>query len=203
MIALYAWGTPNGKKIPIMLEEVSLPYELVRVDISKGEQKTPQYLSMNPNGKIPVLVHEDAPGGKVTVFESGAILMYLAELTGKLMPKDVAGRYRVIEWLMFQMSAVGPMMGQLGGFLRAEEKVPPAIAKFDGEVKRIFGVLETQLSQCDYLASDYSIADIATYTWVSAYGTLKLSLDEFPHVKAWLDRVGSRPAVVKGLAVFG
>ncbi len=197
MIDLYAWGTPNGKKIPIFLEEAGVPYTLHKVDIGKGEQHTPEYLAKNPNGKIPALVDGDVP---VTVFESGAILVYLAEKFDKFIPKDPQGRASAMAWLMFQMSAIGPMMGQLGFF--RQQKNEPAIERFHTEVKRLLGVLETQLGKHEYLAGEYSIADMATYPWVAAHGYLRLDMAPYPHVTAWLERVGARPAVKKALALW-
>lgn len=197
MLDLYAWGTPNGKKIPIMLEELGLAYTLHKVDISKGQQQEAAFLALNPNGKIPALVDSDGP---VTVFESGAILIHLAEKTGRFLPKEPQARAEVIEWLMFQMSAVGPMSGQLGFFKRANSA--EGIARFEPEVKRIYGVLNGQLGKHEYLAGDYSIADMATFPWILAHTFLGLELTELPHLKAWLVRVAARPAVKKALAVF-
>ncbi len=202
MIDLYAWGTPNGKKIPIFLEEAGVPYVLHKVDIGKEEQRSPEFLAKNPNGKIPVLVDSDGP---VTIFESGAILVYLAEKFEKFIPKSPQGRAAAMAWLMFQMSAVGPLMGQLGYFRRhkgdpAEAKL--GVARFDGEVRRVFGVLDGQLAKNDYLAGEYSIADMATYPWIAGYGFFNYDVAEWPHLKAWLERVGARPAVKKALAAF-
>jgi GSH-dependent disulfide-bond oxidoreductase len=198
MIELYAAGTPNGKKVPIFLEEASIPYTLHKIDLGKDEQHSPDFLAKNPNGKIPALVDTD---GSITTFESGAILIYLADKHGQFLPKDGQARADVLAWLMFQMSAIGPMMGQLGFFKR--NKLEAGIPRFDTEVKRIFGVLEGQLAKHEYLAGEYSIADIASYPWVSAFGFVGVDIAPYPHVKAWLDRVGARPAVQKGMAVFG
>ncbi|CAN5293455.1 glutathione S-transferase N-terminal domain-containing protein [soil metagenome] len=200
MIELYTWGTPNGKKVPIFLEEAEVPYDLHRVDISKGEQHAPEYLAKNPNGRIPALVDGDAG---VTIFESGAILLYLADKYGKLIPKDAQGRASALAWLMFQMSAIGPMMGQVGYFDREKKRNAGAIERFTVEVKRIFGVLETHLAKTEYLAGEYSIADIASYPWVSAYDFLKLDITPYPHVKAWIDKIAARPAVKKALDRVG
>jgi GST-like protein len=201
MLKLYVWKTPNGYKVPILLEELGLEYELHPINIGKGEQKTPEYLAMNPNGKIPTLVDEDAENGALTIFESGAILEYLAEKHGKLLPKDVHGKYAVMEWVMFQMGGVGPMFGQLSHFAKhAPEKVPYAITRYTDEAKRLLGVLEMQLGKGDYLAGEYSIADITTWTWVRAGKSLEvISFDEFPNVNRWLDAVGERAAVKTAL----
>ena len=201
MITLYTWKTPNGYKVPILLEELGLAYELIPVDLIKGEQKTPEYLALNPNNKIPALVDEDAEGGALTIFESGAILEYLAEKIGKFMPKDVRGKYLVLEWLMFQMAGVGPMAGQLSYFMKyASEKVPFAITRYTDETKRLFGVMDKRLGEVDYLAGEYSIADIATWPWVRAaknFDTLPLS--DYPNLSKWFDSIDSRPAVKKAI----
>jgi GST-like protein len=197
MIQLYAAGTPNGKKVPIFLEELGIPYELHKLDLGKGDQLKPEYLAINPNGKIPALVD---PEGPVTVFESGAILIYLAEKHGKLLPAAGQPRADVLEWLMFQMSAVGPMMGQLGWARRAN--VPAGIERYEGEVKRLYGVLDGALAKRPYLAGEYSIADIATYPWAVAHQFMKLDVTPWANVRAWLDRVGERPAVKKAMALF-
>ncbi len=197
MIQLHAWGTPNGKKIPVALEEMGIPYTLHKVDIGKGEQKLPAFLAINPNGKIPAII-DDETG--VRVFESGAILVYLAEKSGKLLPKEGQARAEVLAWLMFQMAGVGPMMGQLGFFKRANNEA--AIERFRVEVERLFGVMEGQLSKHQYLAGEYSIADIATFTWASNHAFVGLDVEPFPNVRAWLARVAERPAVKKGLAAF-
>src|SRR5258708_21894640 len=168
MIDLYTWGTPNGRKVSIMLEETGLPYRVHKVDISKNEQFKPEFLALNPNSKIPAIVDQEGPGGKpLPLFESGAILIYLAEKTGKLLPTDPAARYTVLQWLMFQMGGVGPMFGQVHHFLRAApEPVPYAIERYGKETRRLYGVLDVQLGKAAYLAGEYSIADIATYPWV-------------------------------------
>ncbi|NOU32289.1 MAG: glutathione S-transferase family protein [Polyangiaceae bacterium] len=197
MIQLHAWGTPNGKKIPVALEEMGLRYTLHKVDIGKGQQKEPAFLALNPNGKIPAIVDDDTG---IKVFESGAILVYLAEKTGKLLPREGQARADVLAWVMFQMAGVGPMMGQLGFFKRANNEA--AIERFRIEVERLFGVMEGQLGKQDYLAGEYSIADIATFTWASNHAFVGLDVTPFPKVQAWLARVAERPAVKKGLAAF-
>lgn len=197
MIQLHAWGTPNGMKIPVALEEMGLRYTLHKVDIGKGQQKEPAFLALNPNGKIPAIVDDDTG---IKVFESGAILIYLAEKTGKLLPREGQARADVLAWVMFQMAGVGPMMGQLGFFKRANNEA--AIERFRIEVERLFGVMEGQLGKHDYLAGEYSIADIATFTWASNHAFVGLDVTPFPKVQAWLARVAERPAVKKGLAAF-
>ena len=200
MIELFTAATPNGWKISIALEEMALPYTWRRIDLSKNEQKEEWYLKLNPNGRIPTIVDHD--NDDFAVFESGAILIYLAEKTGKLLPKDVKGRSTVIQWLMFQMAGIGPMMGQANVFYRyAPEKIPYAIDRYHREVLRLFGVLERRLASNEYLAGDYSIADIATWSWVRGYEWSGVTLDGLPNIKRWLDLVSARPAVQRGRAV--
>ena len=202
MIHLYTWGTPNGKKVSIMLEEIGMPYEVHPINIGQGDQFKPEYLAMNPNNKIPSIIDTDGPGGKpYTVFESGAILMYLAEKSGKLLPADMRQRYMVIQWLMFQMGGVGPMFGQANYFFRLEEKVPYAIERYHNESLRLYGVLEKELDQKVYLAGEYSIADIATYTWVWRHEVHHVKLEDFPNVKRWFDAISQRPAVQRGMEI--
>jgi GST-like protein len=202
MIQLYTWGTPNGKKVSIFLEELGLPYEVHPINLSKGEQMTPEYLAINPNNKIPAIIDSDGPGGQpLKLFESGAILMYLAEKTGKFWPQDKRKRYEVIQWLMFQMGGVGPMFGQANYFFRLSEKVPYAIERFHKEALRLYGVLERELAQREYLGGEYSIADIATYPWVGRHEMHQVNLEQFPNVKRWFDAVSTRPAVQRGMAV--
>jgi len=202
MIQLYTWGTPNGKKVSIMLEEISIPYEVHAINIGQGDQFKPEYLAINPNNKIPSIIDPDGPGGKAfTLFESGAILMYLAEKSGKLWPADLRQRYSVIQWLMFQMGGVGPMFGQANYFYRLEEKVPFAIERFHKEALRLYGVLEKALGERPYLAGEYSIADIATYPWVWRHEMHHVKLEEFPHVKRWYDAISDRPAVQRGMEI--
>ncbi|HKX49888.1 MAG TPA: glutathione S-transferase N-terminal domain-containing protein [Candidatus Binatia bacterium] len=202
MIQLYTWATPNGKKVSVMLEEVELPYEVHPINIAKGDQLKPEYLAINPNNKIPAIIDTDGPGGKpLKLFESGAILMYLAEKTGKFLPQEMAKRYEVIQWLMFQMGGVGPMFGQANYFYRLEEKVPFAIERYYKEAIRLYNVLEETLGQRDYLAGDYSIADIATYPWVGRHDGHNVKLEEFPNVKRWFETISQRPAVKRGMAV--
>jgi glutathione S-transferase/GST-like protein len=193
-MTLYTAATPNGWKISIALEELGIPYDVRVIDFATNEQKSDWYVTINPNGRIPALVD-----GDFSLFESGAILIYLAEKTGKLLPTDPEGRSRVIQWLMFQMSAVGPMMGQANVFLRYfPEKIQAAIDRYQREVTRLFGVLDKQLATHEYIAGEYSIADIALWPWVSGYEWSGVSVEEFPHLQRWLALVGSRPAVQAG-----
>jgi GST-like protein len=202
MIQLYTWGTPNGKKVSIMLEEIGLPYEVHAINIGQGDQMKPEYLAINPNNKIPAIIDTDGPGGKpFKLFESGAILMYLAEKTGKLWPADMRQRYTVIQWLMFQMGGVGPMFGQANYFYRLEEKVAYAIERFRKEALRLYNVLNKELGQREYVAGEYSIADIATYPWVWRHDIHQVKLEDFPNVKRWYDAISARPAVQRGMDI--
>ena len=203
MIDLYTWATPNGRKISVMLEEVGLPYTVFPIDIGKGEQFQPHFLAISPNNRIPAIVDHDGPDGKpISVFESGAILIYLAEKTGQLMPADPRGRYRVLEWLMWQMGGIGPMLGQNHHFRRfAPVEVPYAIERYTKEAQRLYGVLERQLAHGDFVAGDYSIADIAIYPWTASHAKQGVDLNELPRVAAWRERMGARPAVAKGMAI--
>ncbi|MEJ6789233.1 glutathione S-transferase N-terminal domain-containing protein [Brevundimonas sp. BR2-1] len=209
-LQLYSLNTPNGVKVSIMLEEIGLPYEAHLVDIGENESWTPEYLSLNPNGKIPAIIDPDGPGGKpLALFESGAILIYLAEKTGKLLSADPATRYQTIQWVMFQMGAIGPMFGQVGFFHKFagreyEDKRP--LERYVAESKRLLGVLETRLEGRDWIMDDYSIADIATLGWVrnliGFYGARELvGFDELTNVPAWLERGLGRPAVERGLNI--
>lgn len=202
MIDLYTFTTPNGRKVSIALEELGLPYNTRVVNITQGEQFKPEFLAINPNNKIPAIVDHDAPGSP-QVFESGAILFYLAEKTGRLLPSDAAGRAEVMQWLMFQMASVGPMFGQLNYFLRtAPQKVPLAIERYHNEAARLVGVLDRHLSGRDYVAREYSIADIALYPWLA--GARQMIPELFSSasgVLQWLERVGQRPAVQRGMKV--
>jgi GSH-dependent disulfide-bond oxidoreductase len=198
MIDLYTAATPNGHKVSIAREELGLPYTLKVLDLSQGEQKTPAFLALNPNGRIPAIVDRDADD--FAVFESGACLIYLAEKTGQLMPTDVKGRSRVMQWLMFQMGSIGPMMGQANVFYRYfPEKIQPVIDRYQGETRRLFGVLDGQLKDHEYLAGDYSIADIANWAWVRTHRWSGVELDGLPHLKRWRDQLRARPAVQRGI----
>ena len=202
MIQLYTWGTPNGKKASIMLEEIGMPYEVHPINIGQGYQFKSEYLAINPNNKIPSIIDPDGPGGKpFTLFESGAILMYLAEKSGKLWPADLRQRYTVIQWLMFQMGGVGPMFGQANYFYRLEEKIPFAIERFHKEALRLYGVLEKALGKNEFLSGEYSIADIATYPWVWRHEVHHVRLEDFPSVKRWYDSISDRPAVKRGMEI--
>ena len=205
MIQLWTWPTPNGQKLHIALEELALPYELVAVDIGKGEQFAPEFLAITSgNHRIPAIVDTDAPGGSLALFESGAILIYLADKTGKLLPKDTAGRAVALQWLMFQMSSVGPMFGQHGHFASyAPEKIPYAIARYENESKRILGVLDKRLGEATWLAgAEYSIADIATFPWTRTAAGRGIDMSAFPNVMRWHAAIESRPAVRRGLDVL-
>ena len=198
MIDLYTAATPNGHKISIALEELGLPYLLQTLDLQKGEQKQPDFLKICPNGRIPAIVDRDADD--FAVFESGAILIYLAEKTGRLMPTDAKGRSQVLQWLMFQMGGIGPMMGQANVFYRYfPEKIQAAIDRYQGESTRLFRVLDGHLQHHEYLAGDYSIADIANWAWVRTYKWSGVQVDDMPHLKRWMDAIRARPAVLKGI----
>ena len=200
MIDLYTAATPNGRKVSIALEEMGLPYTVHALSLTKGEQKTPEFLAINPNGRIPAIVDRDE--GDLAVFESGAILIYLAEKTGKFLPREVRPRAQVLAWLMFQMGGVGPMMGQANVFFRyAEEKLPYAIGRYQRECRRLFEVMDRRLAEVPYLAGDYSIADMATWPWVRGYEWGGLSIDGLGNLQRWLREVGERPAVVRGFNV--
>jgi GST-like protein len=203
VIDLYTWSTPNGRKVSILLEECALPYKVHAINIGKGEQHTPAFLAINPNNRIPAIVDSEGPGGKpLPLFESGAILIYLAEKTGEFMPRDPRTRLICLQWLMFQMGGVGPMFGQAHHFLRAApEQVPYGIKRYTDEARRLYGVLEKRLGEAAYLADEYSIADIATYPWIARHEWHKVDLADFPAVKRWYAAIGARPAVAKGMAV--
>jgi GST-like protein len=203
MIDLYTWSTPNGRKVSIMLEEIALPYRAHAVNIGKGEQFKPEFVAINPNSKIPAIVDSEGPDGKpMSLMESGAILVYLAGKTGKLLPESVRGRYDALQWLMFQMGGVGPMFGQVHHFLRAaKQMVPYGIERYTTETRRLYGVLDAQLARREYLADEYSIADIATYPWVARYEWHKTRLEDYPNVLRWYDAISQRPAVQRGMRV--
>jgi GSH-dependent disulfide-bond oxidoreductase len=208
MIDLYTWTTPNGRKASIMLEEIGLPYTVRPINLGKNEQFNPAFQTISPNNKIPAIVDDDAPGGPLTVFESGAILIYLAEKTGQLLAKGGAERYKALEWLNWQMGGIGPMFGQLGFFaVRSNDKAPLAITRFTEEGRRLLAVLDRQLQTNAYLAGEnYTIADIAAYPWTLAGTTflgavLGPTIEAMPAVKRWLTAVGERDAVKRGMAV--
>lgn len=203
MIDLYTWTTPNGRKVSIMLEELGLPYRVHSIDIGKGDQFKPEYVAINPNSKIPAIVDPLGPeGSALRLMESGAILVYLAEKSGRLLPKSGGARYAALEWLMFQMGGVGPIFGQVHHFVRAaKEQVPYAIERYTKETRRLYGVLDARLGQVEYLAGDYSIADIATYPWVARHEWHRTDLNDFTNVKRWFDAIAARPAVQRGMKV--
>ncbi|MDX5445964.1 MAG: glutathione S-transferase N-terminal domain-containing protein [Zoogloeaceae bacterium] len=204
MITLYTWSTPNGRKISIALEELGLPYTVNAVNITRDEQFAPDFLAVSPNNKIPAIVDSEGPAGEpIALFESGAILIYLAEKAGKLLPADPRGRYDVLQWLMMQMGSVGPMLGQAHHFLRfAPEDLPYAKKRYIAETRRIYGVLDRRLAQHEWLAADmYSIADIATFPWIARHEWQQVALTDFPNVKRWYDAIAARPAVARGMAV--
>ncbi|MBH1987605.1 MAG: glutathione S-transferase N-terminal domain-containing protein [Burkholderiales bacterium] len=200
MIDLYTAATPNGHKASVALEELGLPYTVRALNLPANEQKEPWFLAINPNGRIPAIVDREA--GDFAIFESGAILIYLAEKTGRLMPSDAKGRSRVIQWLMFQMGGVGPMMGQANVFHRYfPEKIQPAIDRYQNESRRLFEVLNGQLAQHEWLAGDYSIADIANWCWVRTHRWSGVSVEGLPHLQRWLDAMKARPACQRGIEV--
>ena len=204
MIDLYYWPTPNGHKVTILLEELCLPYEVKSVNILKGEQFEPEFLAISPNNRQPAIVDHDGPDGRrLTLFESGAILLYLAEKAGRFWPEDPVERHTMIQWLMFQMANVGPMFGQCGHFKGyAPEPVPYAIERYTNETLRLYGVMDKRLGEVTYLAGDYSLADIATWPWVRVRWLHEIDLDRFPNVKRWYEAIEVRPAVQRGVAVL-
>jgi GST-like protein len=205
MIDVYSWATPNGHKVHIMLEECGLPYRVHGVNIGTGEQFTPEFLAISPNNKIPALVDPDGPDGRpISLFESGAILLYLAAKTGRLLPADVRGKYEVLQWLMFQMGGVGPMLGQTHHFrIYAPEKLPYAIDRYTNEAQRLYGVMDTRLARSKYLGGpDYSIADIAVFPWLRSWKNQGIDWNDYPHLKGWFDEIAARPAVKRGVEVL-
>ena len=203
MIDAYSWRTSNGRKLHIMLEELGLEYRVHPIDIRKGHQFEPDFLKISPNNKIPAIVDQDGPGGKpYAVFESGAILMYLAEKTGKLMPQDVERRYVVIQWLMFQMGGIGPMLGQANHFRGQAPDNEYGVRRYTNEAGRLYGVVNKRLENHEYLADEYSIADIACYPWLQGYEKQGQDLNDLPHVKRWFEAVTARPGVQRGLQVM-
>ena len=202
MIDAYIWPTGNGKKITIMLEECGLEYRAIPVNINKGDQFKPEFEALSPNNKMPAIVDHDVKGGPITMFESGAILEYLGEKTGKFLPSDTRGKYQVLQWVYWQVSGLGPMAGQAHHFLRyAPAKIEYPMHRFRTEVARLYTVMDKQLAKHDYIAGAYSIADIACWPWVFRYDWQGQDLNDFPHVKRWFEAVGARPAVKKGASV--
>lgn len=205
MIDLYTWLTPNGRKVSLMLEETGLPYRVLPVDIGEGEQHLPAYVAINPNGKIPAIVDHAGPGGRaITVFESGAILLYLAEKSGRLLPADAEEHWQAIQWLQFQVANLGPMLGQAQHFVHyASERVPYAEQRYVREAQRLYGVLDRRLTDARYLAGEqYTIADVATWPWIRAWKVQGVALSQYPNVTRWLEEINERPAVARERAVL-
>ena len=205
MIDLYTWPTPNGHKVHIMLEELELPYKVIPINIGDGDQFKPDFLKISPNNKMPAMVDPDGPdGAPISIFESAAILLYLAEKTGRFMPKDLRGRYSVMQWLMFQMGSVGPMLGQAHHFRGyAPEKLQYAIDRYTNEASRIYGVINKRLGESAWLAGDdYTIVDMATFPWLRSYERQGQVLEDFPNLKKWFEILEERPAVQRGVEVL-
>lgn len=201
MIDLFFWPTGNGKKISIMLEECGLEYRIIPINIGKGDQHSPEFLSISPNNKMPAIIDHDAEGGPLAIFESGAILQYLADKTGKFLPTETRARMNVLQWLFWQVGGIGPMCGQAHFFLHySSEKIPFAMERFQKEVARLYGVLDRQLEGKDYICGDCSIADIATWPWIYRYDWQGQELDDFPNVKRWFATMEARPGVQRGAA---
>jgi GSH-dependent disulfide-bond oxidoreductase len=205
MIELYSWPTPNGHKVHVMLEECALPYKAIAVDIGNGDQFRSDFLAISPNNKIPAIVDPDGPDGQpISLFESGAILLYLAAKTGRFLPQSTRGKYEVLQWLMFQMGSVGPMLGQAHHFrIYAPEKIPYAVDRYTNEAKRLYGVMNKRLAKSKYLGGpEYSIADIAVFPWLRSWKNQGIDWDDHPHLKGWFDEIGARPAVQRGVEVL-
>jgi GST-like protein len=205
MIEVFSWPTPNGHKVHVMLEECGLPYRVTAVNIGAGDQFKPEFLAISPNNKIPAIVDPDGPGGKpISLFESGAILLYLAAKTGKFLPAGDREKFEVLQWVMFQMGGVGPMLGQAHHFrLYAPEKIPYAIDRYSNEAKRLYGVIDRRLSQSRFLGgNDYSVADIATFPWLRSWQNQGITLSDYPHLEKWFNAIDARPAVQRGVKVL-
>ncbi len=204
MIDVYTWPTPNGYKVSIMLEETGLPHTVHPININRGDQFAPDFLKISPNNKMPAIIDRDGPdGAPYSIFESGAILLYLAEKTGRFLPSDTAGRFRVIQWLMFQMGGIGPMLGQAHHFRQyAPEQIPYAVNRYTREAGRLYGVLDRRLAEEEYLDGDYSIADMACFPWLRSYERQGQDLDDFPNLKRWFRAIEDRPAVGRGLKLL-
>jgi GSH-dependent disulfide-bond oxidoreductase len=205
MIEVYSWPTPNGHKVHVMLEECALPYKAIAVDIGKGDQFRSDFLAISPNNKIPAIVDPDGPDGQpISLFESGAILLYLAGKTGRFLPSSTRGKYEVLQWLMFQMGGVGPMLGQAHHFrIYAPEKLPYAVERYTNEAKRLYGVMNKRLAKSKYLGGpEYSIADIAVFPWLRSWKNQGIDWDDYPHLKGWFDEIAARPAVMRGVEVL-
>jgi GST-like protein len=205
MIDVYSWPTPNGHKVHIMLEETGLPYRAHAIDIGAGDQFKPEFLAISPNNKIPAIVDRDGPdGNRISMFESGAILVYLASKTGRFLPEDLREKWSVLQWLMFQMGSIGPMLGQAHHFnIYAPEKLEYAMRRYSREANRLYGVMDKRLGESEYIATnEYSIADIAIFPWLRSYKNQGVDMDEYPNVKRWFDGIAARPAVQRGVAVL-
>jgi GST-like protein len=205
MIEVYSWATPNGHKVHIMLEECGLPYRVEAVNIGEGDQFKPEFLAISPNNKIPAIIDPDGPEGQpISLFESGAILLYLAGKTGKFLPESIRGKYDVLQWLMFQMGGVGPMLGQAHHFrIYAQEKIEYAINRYTNEARRLYGVMNKQLGKRKYFAGDqYTIADIAIFPWLRSWRNQGIDWADYPHLKGWFDEISARPAVQRGVEVL-
>ena len=205
MIEVYSWATPNGHKVHIMLEECGLPYRVHAIDIGAGEQFAPEFLAISPNNKVPAIVDADGPDGQpISLFESGAILLYLAGKSGRFLPPSTRGKYDVLQWLMFQMGSVGPMLGQAHHFrIYAPEKIAYAIDRYTNETRRLYGVMNKRLANSKYLGGpDYSIADIAVFPWLRSWKNQGIDWADFPHLKGWFDEIAHRPAVMRGVEVL-
>ena len=205
MIDLYTWPTPNGHKVHIMLEELEIPYKVIPINIGEGDQFKPDFLKISPNNKMPAMVDPDGPdGAPISIFESAAILLYLAEKTGRFMPQDMRGRYNAMQWLMFQMGSVGPMLGQAHHFRGyAPRKIKYAIDRYTNEAGRIYGVINRRLGESAWLAGDdYSIVDMATFPWLRSYERQGQVLEDFPYLKKWFETIEARPAVQRGVEVL-
>ncbi len=205
MIEVYSWATPNGHKVHVMLEECGLPYRAIPIDIGTGAQFAPEFLAISPNNKIPAIVDPDGPDGQpISMFESGAILLYLASKTGRFLPEDTRGRFQTLEWLMFQMGSIGPMLGQTHHFrIYAPEKIGYAIERYSNEARRLYGVMDRRLAKSRYIAGPaYGIADIAIFPWLRSWKNQGIDWSEFPHLKGWFDEIAARPAVQRGVEVL-
>jgi GSH-dependent disulfide-bond oxidoreductase len=205
MIEVYSWATPNGHKVHIMLEECGLPYKAIAVDIGSGAQFESKFLAISPNNKIPAIVDPEGPGGQpISLFESGAILLYLAAKTGRFLPESTRGKYEVLQWLMFQMGGVGPMLGQAHHFrIYAPQKIEYAVDRYSNEARRLYGVMDRRLARSKYLGGpEYSIADIATFPWLRSWKNQGIDWNDYPHLKGWFDEIAKRPAVMRGVEVL-
>ena len=205
MIEVYTWPTPNGHKVHVMLEECGLPYRAIPINIGSGDQFNPEFLAISPNNKIPAITDPEGPDGKpISLFESGAILLYLAAKTGRFMPESVRAKYEVLQWLMFQMGGVGPMLGQAHHFrIYAPEKLPYAVDRYSNEAKRLYSVMNKRLGHCRYIGGpDYSIADIAVFPWLRSWKNQGIDWNDHPHLKGWFDEIAGRPAVQRGCEVL-